>query len=185
MDDKVFHDYASWLIENSNLFDKLNLAKSLLMDRYKHVFDVIKYLYDKNIENKHLDEDEFQIFNAGFYYLFEQFDQISLILEHTYNGDVYALDQQTSTIILLLNTIELENELYDVAQGQEEKTKPLTDIEQEILAILERKEDAPVELYEKLDKVSVKLYDEFGIDFYPIGEIFFEIAEEYDLLDEI
>ena len=47
MDDKVFHDYASWLIENSNLFDKLNLAESSLMDRYKHVFDVIQHLYDK------------------------------------------------------------------------------------------------------------------------------------------
>ena len=47
------------------------------------------------------------------------------------------------TIILLLNTIELENELYDAAQGQEEKTKPLTDIEQEILSHLRKKRRCP------------------------------------------
>ncbi len=184
MDDKVFHNYASWLIENSNLFDKLNLAESSLMDRYKHVFDVIQHLYDKNIESEALDDEEFNIFNAGFYYLFEQFDQISLILEHTYNGDIYALDKQAPTIILLLNTIEMENELYEALEGEEEKTKPLTDIEQEILSIIERKEDAPVELYEKLDQVSVKLYDEYGLNFYPIGDIFYDIAGEYDLLEE-
>ncbi len=181
MNDIVFNDYANWLIENADFFENLKETKSILFTRNKHIFDVVAYLYDLKVEEKTIDEEQEYIFEVGFYYLFDQFEHINLLLKHTYNDDFDAFNKQAKTIVLLLNTIEFENDIHNLV-SQKEAKKAFAEIEQEILKYLEKKEEAPQELFDKLNEVSEKIYNKHNLEYYPIFEIFYDIAIELNLL---
>ena len=76
-DELKYHEYANWKLEHHELLKYLTENNSNLMIRFKHVLDVTDYLYDKLIDSKIFSEDEDQIFETGFYYLFDQIDKIS------------------------------------------------------------------------------------------------------------
>lgn len=181
MQDVMYNDYASWVIEKSELFNELTNHNSLLLERYKYAKEVVKHLYDKKVNSKTLSEDEEAIFSFGFYYLFEEFEQITTILNKTYNGDITRFNANIDAIILYLNAIEFENEIYN-AFSDFEKAKPIVDLEFEILTLLENEEKVSKEMYEKFDEVSTKVFTDLKLDFYPINEIFFDIADEMGLL---
>ncbi|MBM7453129.1 hypothetical protein JN09_000451 [Acholeplasma morum] len=183
MTDALFHDYANWILESSDLVEALKEKNSLITERFKHVFDVLEFLYTKKIEEKSLQLDEQNIFETGFYYVFDAFENIKLVLEHDYKGNIEELDRHAKTVILLLDTLDFQNELIGaIEEPNESHMQSLIDIEHEILTILEKKEDASQELHEKLDHVTEGIYKELELDFYPIGNIFFDIADELGLL---
>lgn len=183
MKDVVFHDYANWLVEISDLTEELKQKESILIERFKYVLDVLTFLYEKKINEKELTQEEENIFETGFYYVFEQFESIKLILEHDYHGDLERMNEQAKTVILLLNTIEFQNEIIgSIEQPNEAHMQSLIDIEQEILSLLEKKADAPSDLFLKLDTVTEGIYKELELDYYPIHDIFFEIADELGLI---
>lgn len=179
--EKIYNDYASWILEQSTLIEKLTEIKSPLLTYNKHVYDVVKHLYDKVLEEKTLMTDEETIFTTGFYYLFEHFEQINLILKTHYDGDVVKLNKQSKTMMLLLDLLDLENELYDIVK-EEDKLKPFIELEDEITSYLVKQKNAPKTLFDKLDKVSEEAFNGLDDEFYPIKEIFYDIAAEYDLL---
>lgn len=181
MKDIIYHDYANWIIEKSDLFESLTNVNSLLIERYKHARDVVSHLYQKKVDNNDLDKDEESIFSFGFYYLFEEFEQVSLLLEKTYNGDIERFNNNINTIILYLNAVEFENEIYNSFEDAD-KAKPIVELENEILSFIEKHEEAPQEMYEKFDQVSMKVFTDLDLDFYPINEIFFDIADEMGLI---
>ncbi len=181
MEDVMYHDYASWVIEKSELFNELTKHNSLLLERYKYAKEVVKHLYDNKLDIKTLTEDEEAIFSFGFYYLFEEFEQITTILNETYNGDIQRFNANIDGIILYLNAVEFENEIYN-AFPDLEKTKPIVDLELEILTLIEKDEKISKELYAKFDEVSTKVFSDLKLDFYPINEIFFDIADEMGLV---
>lgn len=183
MNDALYHDYANWILESSDLVDNLRDRNSNILERFKHVLDVLTFLYNKKIEEKELAKEEENIFETGFYYIFDAFENIKLLLEHDYKGSVDELENHSSTVVLLLNTLDFQNELIgSFEEPNEAHIQSLVDIEQEILAILEKKGDAPKELHEKLDHITEGIYKELAMDFYPIGNIFFDIADELGLL---
>ncbi len=177
----IYNDYASWLLEQSSLIEELVKINSPLLKSNKHVLDVVKHLYDKAINNKSLSSDEETIFTTGFYYLFEHFEQINLILENHYDNDVKKLNEQSKTMLLLLDLIDLENELFNLIKDEDD-LKPLIELEDEITEYLAKQIEAPESLFEKMNQVTEKAFDNVSDDFYPIKEIFYDIADEYDLL---
>ncbi len=177
----IYNDYASWILEQSSLIDELTKLNSPLLKTDKHVLDVVKYLYDKAINENNLSGDEETIFTTGFYYLFEHFDQINLILENHFDHNINELHKYSKTMLLLLDLIDLENELYNLVKEEDELT-PLIELEDEIIGHLSKKEEAPETLFEKVNVVTEKAFDKVSDDFYPIKEIFYDIADEYDLL---
>lgn len=177
----IYNDYASWILEQSNLIEELIKLNSPLLISNKHILDVVKHLYDKAINDQGLSSDEETIFTTGFYYLFEHFDQINLILENHYDGDIKKLNEQSKTMLLLLDLIDLENELFNLIKDEEE-LKPLMELEDEIIDYLSKQVEAPKTLFEKIDQATEKAFDKVSDDFYPIKEIFYDIADEYDLL---
>lgn len=181
MENIVYSDYANWLIENDDLLRRLKKENSFLYKRYKHVLDVVNYLYNMKIETDTLTEEETNIFGVGFYYLFEQYDQISLLLEYSYNGDLKELEKQQKTIELLLDAIEFQNDIYSMLD-EPELVQDFLELEQDIFSYIEKKSPAPDELFEKLNQVSIRVYEENELDFYPIKEIFYDIAEEFNLI---
>ena len=183
MNDALYHDYANWILESSDLVDNLRDRNSIIIERFKHVLDVLTFLYNKKIEQKSLEREEENIFETGFYYVFDAFENIKLLLEHDYKGNIEELEHHAKTLILLLDTLDFQNELIGaVEEPNESHMQSLVDIEHEILSILEKKEDAPKELHEKLDHVTEGIYKELEMDYYPIGNIFFDIADELGLL---
>jgi|SRR5690554_338 len=179
--ENIFNDYASWFLEQASFIEELTKLNSSLLKYNKHVIDVVKHLYNKVLEEKKLSSDEETIFTTGFYYLFEQFEQINLILKHHYDDNVIKFNKQAKTMLLLLDLINLENELYDLI-GDEEKLKPLIALENEIIAYLAKNKQAPKSLFDKLNQVSELAFLEVSDDFYPLKEIFYDIADEYNLL---
>ncbi len=181
MQDVLYNDYASWVIEKSELFNELTHHNSLLLDRYRYAKEVVKHLYEKKLNLKTLTEDEEAIFSFGFYYLFEEFEQLSTIFNKTYNGDIKRFNANVDAVILYLSAVEFENEIYN-AFSDFEKAKPIVDLEFEILTLIENEEKVSKEMYEKFDEVSTKVFTDLKLDFYPINEIFFDIADEMGLV---
>lgn len=183
MVDALYHDYANWLLESSDLVEELKGLNSTIYERFKYVIEVLEFLYNKKIEEKQLSQEESNIFETGFYYVFDAFENIKLVLEHDYNGDTQVLNQHSSTMILLLDTLDFQNELIGaIEEPNEQHMQSLIDIEHEILTILEKQGDAPKELHEKLDNVTEGIYKELSMEYYPINNIFFDIADELGLI---
>lgn len=183
MVDALYHDYANWILESSDLVSSLKERNSLITERFKYVLDVLEFLYNKKLNDKVLEKDEENIFETGFYYVFDAFEQVKLLLEHDYKGNLDELDNHARTVILLLDTIDFQNELVGaIEEPSSEHLQSLIDIEHEILDILEKKEDAPITLHEKLDVVTEGIYKSLDLEYYPIGTIFLDIADELGLL---
>lgn len=182
MNNIMYTDYASWLLEKSELINKLKDDNSFLYERFKHIIDVINHLYNKKVENDDLDAEDENIFGVGFYYLFEQFEHIEQLLQYTYDYNYEELYKQKKTIELLLNTIEFENDISYILDDAEEEVTAFVELQEEIFKYIENKEEAPKELFDRLDKVSSEVYEDNDLDYYPIKEIFYDIAEMLDLL---
>ena len=83
---------------------------------------------------------------------FDAFENIKLLLEHDYKGSVEEPENpfKYSCPTYLIHWISKTNLLVHLKNLMKHTFQSLVDIEQEILAILENKGDAPKELHEKI-----------------------------------
>src|SRR5690554_1848246 len=130
-DELKYHEYANWKMENHDLLKYLTENNSDLMIRFKHVLDVTDYLYNKLIDDPNFSEDEDQIFETGFYYLFDQIDKITQLLK-PYQNEFKALEKRAKEINLLLSAIDFQNELATLEDYDDTDMADLIDFEQEI-----------------------------------------------------
>ena len=103
-DERVYHEYANWKLEHHDLLKYLVDNESDLTLRFKHVIDVTDYLYDKLIDDPNFSEEEDHIFETGFYYLFDQIEEI-VKLNKIENPDLIYPGQQ---LIICPAGIEIE-----------------------------------------------------------------------------
>jgi len=80
MIDALYHDYANWIIETSDLVEGLKTSNSNIYERFKYVIEVLEFLYNKKIEEKTLSPEESNIFETGFYYIFDAFENVKLVI---------------------------------------------------------------------------------------------------------
>lgn len=184
LEDVMYHDYASWIMENDEKFKVLAEKDANLIFRFKHIFDVLSFLYDQKIERQTLSEDEEYIFSIGFGYLFIQFEHINLLLEHTYKGNLDNLLKHEKDIIFYLTALEFAQHLGEMYTDEPEQIEPLSKIVIDTLDAIEKNEFVDKKVYEKLDTIIEKLYLQKDIDdISSIRDVFFDIADELDLLD--
>lgn len=181
-DEKVYHEYANWKIEHHDLLKYLIEHNSNLMIRFKHVIDVIDYLYDKLIDDPTYSEEEDQIFETGFYYLVDQIDQIDQLLKKSYQNNYEDLEKRSKDVNLLLNTIDFQNELLGLESFDEKDMEALILFEEKVMKLLENKKDVPLTMYKELDQFSFELFKKLDVEYYPINNIFLEIADELGIL---
>ena len=181
-DEKVYHEYANWKIENHELLKYLVENNSDLILRFRHVIDVTDFLYDKLIDDDHYTEDEDQIFETGFYYLFDQIEEIATLLKKAYQNNVRDLEKRAKDVNLLLSTIDFQNELLGVENFEQKDMDKLVEFEQFVLEKLEKKETIPDHMFSKLDKISYEIFNKLNLEYYPIDDIFLEIADELGIL---
>lgn len=181
-DEKVYHEYANWKIENHELLKYLVENNSDLILRFKHVIDVTDYLYDKLIDDESYTDDEDHIFETGFYYLFDQIEEITNLLKKAYQNNVQDLEKRAKDVNLLLSTIDFQNELLGVENFEQKDMDRLVEFEQSVLEKLEKKESVPQHMFNHLDTISYEIFNKLNLEYYPIDDIFLEIADELGIL---
>ena len=117
----VFNDYCNWKLENEKLIYDLISTKSDLISRFKHVYDVVEYFNDEMNEKKKLSDDEKNIFESGFNYLYDQFQNIELILDTVFHNDLALMEKSAELINLYLYSLDFENEYCSQENQNDEK----------------------------------------------------------------
>lgn len=185
MEDIVYTDYANWRLENDEVLSALISRDSHIVLRFKHVLDVLNYLYDKRVEQKDTTIEEDNIFETGFYYIFDLFTHIVLILETNFKNDIDKMEQYAKTVNLLLYAVDFQGELLNMDEEVDEAhMQKLYDFEQQVLGYLEKNQEAPDTLFGLLDDISTNIFETLGVEYYSIADIFYEIADEFGLIDE-
>jgi hypothetical protein len=180
-DELKYHEYANWKMENHDLLKYLTENNSDLMIRFKHVLDVTDYLYNKLIDDPNFTEEEDQIFETGFYYLFDQIEKITELLK-PYQNEFKALEKRSKEINLLLSAIDFQNELATFEDYDAEDMADLIDFEEEVTKKIENKEEVTTDMFEKLDQLTFEIFKKMDLEYYPINDIFLEIADELGIL---
>jgi hypothetical protein len=181
-DERIYHEYANWKLENHDLLKYLVDSNSDLIIRFKHVIDVIDYLYDKLIDDQSYSDEENHIFETGFYYMFDQVEEILNLLNKSYHNNIKDLELRAKDVNLLLSTIDFQNELLGVENFEQKDMDQLIEFEQEVLKRLENKEEVPIDLFDKLDEYTLSLFQKLDVEYFPINDIFLEIADELGIL---
>lgn len=183
----IFTDYANWKIEKYDLITTLKEIDSLIIIRYLNVLAVLDYLYDIVVEKKRkLTEDEEYIFSIGFEYLDNNFITIEELLRTYFNNNFKEMEQCSKTINLLLYTLDFEEELLNSVSDDDltlqSDLKKLEDFEDSVDEYLKNKINVNDAMFVKLDEIVEKIFNKRRIEIQPIDSIFYEIAEEYNLI---
>lgn len=181
-DERVYHEYANWKIENHDLLKYLLESNSDLILRFKHVLDVTDYLYDKLIDDKNYTDEEDQIFETGYYYAFDQLEQINQLLKDNYQNNVKDLEKRAHDVNLLLSAIDFQNELISLESYEQKDLESLIQFEEEVLKILQSKDVVPKAMYDQLDDLTYEMFQRMNVEYFPIDDIFLEIADELGIL---
>jgi hypothetical protein len=182
VEEHIYHEYASWKLENIEFIQHLKSSDSSLMIRFNHVLAVVDHLYDKLVESMSYTDDEINIFQSGFYYLADQIDEIQSLLKDFYQEDLTVLETKSKEINLLLSVIDFQNELMSVESFEQEDLDKLIDFENNVLEKLKQHIDIPESMYIELDDLTFALFKKLDVDFYPINDIFLEIADEMGII---
>ncbi|HLT00060.1 MAG TPA: hypothetical protein VK005_01070 [Acholeplasma sp.] len=181
-DELLYHEYAGWKLEHSELINNLKQLDSPLIIRFENVLNVIDHLYDKLIDDPDYSDDEDEIFRTGFYYVYDQIEEIKKILKDVYHNDYIELNTNSKKINLLLNTIDFQNELLSQENYDLEAMQFLLDFESSVMEKLTKKEHIDDSMYQALDVKTDEIFRKMNLEFYPIDVIFLEIADELGII---
>jgi hypothetical protein len=182
VDERIYHDYASWKLEHIDFIEHLKSSDSNLMIRFNHVIAVVDHLYDKLVETMSYTDDEINIFQTGFFYLADQIDEIKALLKDFYREDLSILESKAKEINLLLSVIDFQNELMGVESFEQEDMDQLIAFENNVLEKLKQHEVIPVSMYSELDELTFNMFKKMDVDFYSVNDIFLEIADELGII---
>jgi hypothetical protein len=182
-EEHIYHEYASWKLDKHDFLQTLITQESSLLLRFQHVFHVIDHLYTKMVDSLEYTEDEINIFQTGFYYLADQIDEIETILKKYFKEDLNALEKQAKDVNLLLSTIEFQQEILGLDEFQQEDLDKLMDFEKLLVDKISNQQPIPVQMFKDLDELTYKMFKRLNVDFYPIDDIYLEIADELGLIE--
>ena len=171
----MYKDYEYWYKENKALFEHLEHHNSLIMNRYKDIFEVLNYI--KDIDPKLIDADYELIFSEGFAYIYDRINYLKAFLNTNFIGDLHLFLKYEELIgyyLYLEDILEAyEREEKDIALVD----KTFEEIQKDIMDIINSRKPfsaSTIEEYER--KVTGCVYSNSGIVTTP--EVFMRINEE-------
>ncbi len=180
-----YEDYQGFKNDNEVLINDLVKTKSPIIARFKHVFAVVDYLYAKHKDLKDNESDEDLIFQTGYSYVFDRFNTIDLIYTKIFDKNFNEMNKYAKTINLLLYTIDFQDEIKSIDENNTTEYNSLVAFEDLILKKLEGKEHADDIFFGMLNDISTKAFSNLDVEYYGLNEIFYDIALELEIIDEI
>ena len=178
-------DYASFKKTNEKLINYLVNKKSKIIARFSYVLMVVDYLFDQVVyEKKKLSIEEEECFEVGYQYIFDRFNTITLIAEHVFDNNYDAMEHYAKSINLLLYIIDFEDEIDSLDGDHKKEHKTFADLEDNVMKMIEAKQQVPDEYYALVDDISLQVFDGLGINYYGITDIFYDVAIELGLIEE-
>lgn len=178
-------DYASWKTTNEKLINYLIEKKSKILSRFRYVLMVVDYLFDQVVyEKKKLSIEEEEVFEAGYQYIFDRFNTMTLIAEHVFENNWDKMEAFAKSINLLFYIIDFEDEIDSLDGDHKAEHKKFADLEDVVMRMIEAKEQVPDEYYALVDDISLSVFDGLGIEYYGITDIFYDVAIELGLIEE-
>ncbi len=178
-------DYASFKKTNEKLLEYLLSKNSLIIARFKYVLLVVDYLFEKVVkENKKLTLDEEEMFEVGYQYLFDRFNTINLLREHTFNNSLEKMEKLAKSINLLFYIEDFIDEIDSLDGEHKEEHTKFADLEDSVMQFIEENRQVPDELFALVDDISLNIFTGLGHDYYSITDIYYDIAVELELIDE-
>ena len=182
IDETVYHEYANWKLEHSELLEQMSKSGSAILSRFKHILDVVDFLYDKLIDDPNYTEEEDHIFKTGFYYIADQLEDIKQILDKVYGNELSQLEKHAKEVNLFLNAIDFQTELLNNELEADPDIDRLMVFDKDIIKLIQNKEAVPENYFKELDELTYRVFKKLNIDYYSISDIFLEIADEYEIL---
>lgn len=182
IDETTYHEYVNFKLENKEFLDKLESEGNDIYYRFKHVLDVVEYLYNSLVDKEDYGEQEHIIFETGYFYIVTQVEEIRDLLKTYYNDNIVQMNNSAKEVNLLLNTYDFQTEVSNYNSLDSDYTKSLLEFDKKIIKYFENKEVIPENLYLELDIIVSKLYEDLEINYYTLNTIFLEIAEQYNII---
>ena len=179
-DISIYEDYNAFIKENDEFISTLIKNNSKTIQRFTHVIKVVQHLYDLH-NVKELSSDEEVFFETGFDFIYDQIHILQSIFEIKYNKDYKLLEKNSLAINLLLYINEFKNEALDLGI-QNKAFKKLLDLETKVDKAIDEKTNIPEEYFQLLNDIVDELFE--GEEISLVTDIFYEIASEYDLIDD-
>ena len=76
------------------------------------------------------------------------------------------------------------DEIDSLDGDHKDEHKKFADLEDNVMKMIEAKEQVPDEYYALVDDISLRVFDGLGIDYYGITDIFYDVAIELGLIEE-
>ena len=179
----IYEDYYSFREENKDIFNKLIKRNSVVIKRFSSVISVVDYLYYNSKVSK-LTEDEEYIFSSGFYYIVDEIEYIKIML-HELNNDYNEFERLAPTINLLLYINDVRQEINDIKDSSfKKKEKDVIELEEKVQALLRERKIADENYYGAINELTYEIFDLNEIELNTVNSIFYEIALEYNIIDE-
>lgn len=180
-----YFDYASFKKTNEKLLDYLVKNNSKIISRFKYVIAVVDYLYDQvAFEHKKLNLDEEEMFEVGYQYIFDRFNTINIVLEHVFNNDMAAMDKYAKSLNLLFYIIDFEDEIDSLDGEHKKEHQRFAELEDTVMRKIEAKEQVEDGMFALVDDISMEIFDNLGIEYYGITDIYYDIAVDLELIKE-
>ena len=175
LDNFLLKDYASWKIENHEVFETFKKNNNPIHQRLEPVHVVLEHIYDLACNQTELDDDYLTIFEVGFNYLHSQFNVIKIYFESLFQKNCDDFIEYSEMLLFLLYIFDIRNDLesHEIDSDIDMLDNAETYIEN---MIMERNNDfAYVRnlMNETLNEVD-KLID---YEFVSIIDVYVEIAE--------
>ncbi len=179
----IYEDYYSFREENKDIFNELIKRNSVVIKRFSSVISVVDYLYYNSKVSK-LTEDEEYIFSSGFDYIVDEIEYIKIML-HELNNDCNEFERLAPTINLLLYINDVRQEINDIKNSSfKKKEKDVIELEEKVQALLRERKIADENYYGAINELTYEIFDLNEIELNTVNSIFYEIALEYNIIDE-
>ena len=178
----IYEDYEAFKHENYDLISTLVKHDSKIISRFSPVLMVVDYLSIEHKKRK-LTEDEYIFFSTGFDYIYDNFHLINTLFEFTFKKDMKEMEKLAKTINLLLYV----NEFIDEAKTNEltdNDIKPLLEFKGKLIETIDKHKNIEDEYFVYVNELVDSLFAAHNIELHTIDEIYYEIAQEYDIYQE-
>jgi hypothetical protein len=180
--EKIYHEFASWKLENDPFIKKLKKSSEKFIDTFNYVLMVLDYLYSKMVDELSFYDEEINIFKTGFLYVIEKVEYLKNILDNQFNGKTDLFYSRAKEVSLILLIKEFQSEISNNEKNHKESLEKLKKFERKIINIIEQNAVFSIKLYQEFDNITFEIFSNEKDNPILINDIYYEIAEQYEII---